>query len=180
MLAGELYDSAAAELVAERRRARRLTRLFNQSEETDWKKRADLLAELFGAATDVFIEAGFHCDYGYNIRLGAGVYFNFDCVILDCAPVTFGDAVKCGPGVHIYTAQHPVDAAQRRSGLEFALPVLIGENAWIGGGAVVCPGVSVGANAVIGAGSVLVKDVPPNVVAVGNPCRVVKTLAPTG
>ncbi len=176
MLAGELYRSADAELIAERMRARRLTRLYNQSAEIDREARARLLAELFGAATDVFIEAGFRCDYGSNIQLGKAVYFNFDCVILDCGIVTIGDWVKCGPGVHIYTAHHPLDAEQRRSGLELASPVVIGENAWIGGAAVICPGVSIGANTVIGAGSVVVKDIPANVVAVGNPCRVIKTL----
>lgn len=137
-------------------------------------ERQALLAELFGAATETLVTAPFFCDYGSNIRLGNRVYFNFNCVILDVAPVSIGDNVLFGPGVHIYTALHPLRAAERRAGLESGQPVSIGGDVWVGGGVIICPGVSIGAGAVIGAGSVVTRDVPAGMLAVGNPCRVVR------
>lgn len=176
MLAGELYDAGDPELVALRKRARRLTRAFNGTTEEEEGRRAEILRELFGAVGSVMIEPPFYCDYGSQIQVGTGVFMNFDCVILDCAAVEIGDRVMCGPGVHIYTATHPLQAAERVKGPELAAPVRIGANVWIGGGAIICPGVTIGANTVVGAGSVVTKDLPPGVFAAGNPCRVIRQL----
>ena len=117
------------------------------------------------------IRPPFHCDYGFNISLGAGVFLNFNCVILDVVEVTIGDRTQIGPGVQILTADHPRDAAKRGSGLEFGRPIRIGRNVWIGGGAIILPGVTIGDNALIGAGSVVTRDVPAGVTAFGNPAR---------
>lgn len=124
----------------------------------------------------VWIEPPFHCDYGSNIILGDKVYFNFNCVILDCAAVTIGSNVCFGPAVQIYTATHPLNAIERRAGLEFAKSIEIADDVWIGGGAIICPGVRIGARSVIGAGSVVTRDVPADVIAAGNPCRALRTL----
>jgi maltose O-acetyltransferase len=172
MIAGDLYLASDPELVDLRRRARRLTRLFNQTSEDQSAERAALLGELFGSlGPGPEIEPDFRCDYGFNIRAGARLYVNFGCVILDCAPVTIGDNCLIGPGVHVYAATHPADAAARARGREFARPVSIGHNVWIGGGAIICPGVTIGDDAVIGAGSVVIRDVPAGAVVAGNPAR---------
>jgi maltose O-acetyltransferase len=177
MLLGELYRSSNSELAAERREARRLIRLYNATTEQERERRSQILWELFGAAeSTIEIEPPFYCDYGSNIYVGNGFYMNFGGVILDCNSVHIGENVLCGPSVHIYTATHPIDPAIRRSGLELAAPVQIGNNVWIGGGAIICPGVSIGDHTTIGAGSVVVKDIPARVVAAGNPCRVIKHL----
>jgi maltose O-acetyltransferase len=118
----------------------------------------------------------FRCDYGFNITIGTKTFINYDCVFLDCNKITIGDEVQIAPGVHIYTATHPLDPQQRRSGLERALPVAIADGVWLGGGAIICPGVTIGENTVIGAGAVVTRDIPPNVLAVGNPCRVIRPL----
>lgn len=175
MLAGELYDARDPELVRRRIRARRLAREFNASHEDDKGVRASLLAELLGGVgTGVQVEPPFFCDYGSRIRLGDHVAVNFNCVVLDCAAVRIGDHALLGPSVQVYTAGHPVDPAERRRGLESAAPVTIGEDVWIGGGAIVCPGVPIGSGTTVGAGSVVIRDLPPGVLAVGNPCRVVR------
>ncbi|UFP96239.1 sugar O-acetyltransferase [Gloeobacter morelensis] len=175
MLAGELYRASAPELVALRVRARGLVDLYNATAATQGEQRRLLLSELFGSlGQSVEIESPFFCDYGSQIHVGEGFYLNTGCVILDCAAVTIGAHVLIAPGVHIYTATHPTDPAVRRSGLELALPVTIGDNVWIGGGAIVCPGVTIGENTTIGAGSVVVKSIPANVIAAGNPCRVLR------
>ncbi|MBC7541494.1 MAG: sugar O-acetyltransferase, partial [Candidatus Sericytochromatia bacterium] len=136
-----------------------------------------LLQDLFGhVGARIEIEPPFRCEYGSNISLGDGVYMNFDCVILDCAAVRLGNNVACGPGVHIYAATHPLTADIRVQGPELAKPVTIGNNVWIGGRAIICPGVTIGDNTTIGAGSVVTRDVPANVLAAGNPCRVVREL----
>jgi maltose O-acetyltransferase len=176
MLAGELYDSADPELVAERKKARALCHEFNALDPSDATRRRALLARLLGYETDAAINAPFHCDYGYNIRLGANAYFNFDCVILDVMPVVIGRNALFGPGAHIYAASHPMSAAERQSGLEFGRPVTIGDDVWVGGGALVCPGVTIGSGSVIGAGSVVTRSIPSGVFAAGNPCRVVRSL----
>ena len=176
MLAGEAYDPLDPELDAGRRKARTLCKRLNESHEDDKITRSDILAELFGKATDVWIQPPFYCDYGSNISLGRKVFFNFNCVVLDVAPVTIGDHVLFGPAVQIYTATHPLDAARRRAGLESGKPVVIGADVWVGGGAIVCPGVEIGARSIIGAGSVVTRDIPPDVFAAGNPCRVVRSL----
>lgn len=177
MLAGELYDPRDAQLQYERRRARLLIKAFNDSSDEQGSERQQLLLELFGTmGKGTFIEPPFHCDYGGNITLGERVFFNFNCVILDVAQVSIGNHVMFGPGVQVYTATHPLDAEQRRGGLEAAKPIAIGDDVWIGGGAILCPGVTIGARTVIGAGSVVTKDIPADVFAAGNPCRVIRSL----
>jgi maltose O-acetyltransferase len=177
MLQGLLYDAMDPELVAERRRARRLLERFNGAPADDEATREDALAALLGhVGARVRIEPPFRCDYGTHVSLGDDVYFNFNAVILDCAPVRVGDRVLCGPNVQLLAATHPLDSAERAAGLEYALPITIDDDAWIGGGVIVGPGVTVGARSVIGAGSVVVRDVPADVVAVGNPCRIVREL----
>lgn len=175
MLAGELYSAAEPQLVRERKRAKALCARYNQSvEELD----VAALAELLGYTTDAYLEPPFYCDYGYNIRLGAEVYANHNLVILDCALVAIGSQVFIGPNVVLSTAAHPVDAAVRVQGLEFARPIQIGDRVWLGAGVLVMPGVEIGADATVGAGSVVTKSIPPNCVAVGNPCRVIRRLEP--
>jgi maltose O-acetyltransferase len=120
--------------------------------------------------------APFRCDYGYNVRIGANGFLNYDCVFLDCAPITIGHDAQIGPGVHVYTATHPTDPETRRSGLEYALPVTIEDNVWLGGGTIVRPGVTIGRDTVVGAGSVVTRPLPPGVVAAGSPCRVLRPL----
>lgn len=177
MLAGELYRGYDPELVAERQNARRLTRLYNSTTEQETQRRVQILRELFGTVgSSIDIEPPFYCDYGYNIHAGDGFYMNFGCVILDCCPVHIGNNVLCAPSVQIYTATHPTDPEVRLSGQEFAAPVRIGNNVWIGGGAIICPGVTIGDHSTIAAGSVVVKDIPARVVAGGNPCRIIRQL----
>lgn len=177
MLAGELYRSADAELVADRRRARAILARYNAISDGDPNTPISLLREFIGAVGDgTIVKPLFTCDYGYNIRLGHSVFINYHCVFLDCATIEIGDDVQIGPAVQLYTAQHPLDPVVRRSGLESASPIRIGNDAWIGGGAVVLPGVTIGARSVVGAGAVVVRDVPPDTVVVGNPARVMRTL----
>lgn len=178
MLAGELYDGQDPELVADRRRARELTQaLLTLPPDAD-AERAELLAQLFRAPSDAVIMPPFFCDYGWNISLGRQVFFNVNCIILDVAPVTIGNNVLLGPAVQLNTPLHPMDAAERRSGLEYARPITVGDDVWIGGGAIICPGVTIGPRSVVGAGSVVVKDVPPDVLVAGNPARVIRPLVP--
>jgi len=177
MLAGEPYDAFDPQLLEERLRARELCQQINTlSPRCSDEERLRLAAELFGAATDVYITPPFYCDYGTNIKWGHKVYLNFNCVILDVNEVIIGDRVLFGPGVHIYTATHPLDAEERRR-VESGKPVRIGSDVWLGGGSIVCPGVTIGDASVIGAGSVVTRDIPPGVLAVGNPCRVIRTIA---
>ncbi|WP_136253992.1 sugar O-acetyltransferase [Onishia niordana] len=177
MLASELYDPCDAGLQALRRRARLLTRAFNDSRDDEEDERARLRGELIPhAKPDLWIEPPFYCDYGCHIWLGDKVFFNFNCVVLDVAPVTIGDHVLLGPGVQLYTATHPLDAETRRAGLEAGRPIDIGDDCWIGGGAIINPGVSVGPRSVIGAGSVVTSDIPADVFAAGNPCRVIRKI----
>lgn len=176
MLAGELYRADDPELTAERQQARSLCRDLAALPPAEIARAKALLARLLGAATDACLTPPFFCDYGYNIRLGRNVYFNVNCVVLDVMPVSIGDNALFGPGVHIYTAMHPIGAAERRLGREFARPVSIGADVWVGGGAIICPGVTVGAGAVIGAGSVVTRDIAPGVFAAGNPCRVIRQI----
>jgi len=177
MLAGELYDPGDPQLIAERRRCRELLKFLNDSREGQDEERKRLLAELFGRTTDAWIQLPFYCDYGTNISLGAKVCFNFNCVVLDVMPVTIGDNVLFGPAVQLYTATHPINAAERRTGLELAKPISIGSDVWIGGGTIICPGVTIGDRSVIGAGSVVTRSIPADVTAAGNPCRVLRSLA---
>lgn len=177
MLAGELYDTLDPELTAMRGRARRLTREFNATDEMQTERRLGILHELFaGFGAKANIEPPLHCDYGSHITIGAGTFINFDCVILDCCPVEIGERVLIGPKVQIYAATHPLEGDLRYSGLMLGRPVKIGNNAWVGGGSIICPGVTIGDNAVIAAGSVVIHDVPANTLAGGNPCRVIREL----
>lgn len=178
MISGQLYRAADPELVQDRLNARRLTRLFNQSLETEDQERAALLRELFGTVGNhFFVEPPFRCDYGFNIHVGENFYANFGCVFLDVCEIRIGDNCFLGPGVHIYTATHPLEARERNAGAEFGKPVAIGRNVWIGGRAVINPGVKIGNNAVVASGAVVTKDVPDHAVVGGNPARVIKRLA---
>jgi maltose O-acetyltransferase len=173
MLAGELYDASAPEIQAELAATHRWLARYNAALDMAPAERRQLLVERLAAVGDgAVIRPPFHCDYGFNIRLGAGVFLNFDCVILDVVEVTIGDRTQIGPGVQILTADHPRDPAGRASGLEFGRPVRIGHNVWIGAGAIILPGVSIGDDALIGAGSVVTRDVPAGATAFGNPARV--------
>jgi len=177
MLAGGLYNANHSELVAKRKRAREITRIYNQTTEDEFEKRTELLNALLGkVGQNIYIEPPFYCDYGINIFAGDGLYLNFGCVVLDCAEVHFGENVLCGPYVQIYTVAHPFDPRARSEGLEFAKPIHIGDQVWIGGGSIILPGVTIGDNTVIGAGSVVTKDIPAKVLAAGNPCRVIREL----
>lgn len=177
MLQGKLYRCSGPELREIHRNAKRLTRLLNTAVETEWDRRRELMQELFASVGEgAYIEPPFHCDYGIHITVGKNFYANYNCCILDVCKVTIGDNVLLAPNVGIYTASHPIDAAVRASGLECGKPITIGSNVWIGGHSCVCPGVTIGSNVVIGAGSVVTRDIPDNVVAVGNPCRVLRPI----
>ena len=177
MLAGAAYDPRDAELVALRRRARRLVKAYNDTLEAQALRRARLLRALIpGAGPGIAIEPPFHCDYGTHVTIGDGVFANFGCVFLDCAPITIGAQTQLGPAVQLYTATHPIDAAARVAGPEGALPIAVGRRVWLGGGTIVLPGVTIGDDTVIGAGSVVTRDVPAGVIAVGNPCRVLRAI----
>ena len=175
MIAGELYRPGDPQLTEDRRRCRALLRELrdNPGEE----RHRELLTELLGELGDeANILPPFACDYGYNIGLGAHAFVNFNAVFLDCAAITIGDRAQLGPAVQLLAADHPLDPETREEGLENAKPITIGADAWLGGGAIVLPGRSIGERSVIGAGSVVTKDIPPGVVAVGNPCRPIREL----
>ena len=177
MLAGEMYDPFDPELVAGRARARDLCQRLNNSLEREEAERRRILQDLFGRGGDtVWMQPPFYCDYGANIELGERVFFNFNCVVLDVCPVRIGSFTLFGPAVQIYTPMHPWNAGQRRRE-EFGKPVTIGDDVWVGGGAIILPGVTIGSKAVIGAGSVVTRDVPDGVFAAGNPCRVIREIA---
>lgn len=177
MLAGALYDASDPQLVAERQRARDLCRELNLSRQQDGQQRQRILRNLFGRIGEgVWIEPPFFCDYGNNIRVGDKVFINFNCTILDPASVIIGNRVQFGPSVQVYTATHPLDAVARSAGPELAEAIEIGDDVWIGGGAILCPGVQIGARSVIGAGSVVTRSIPVDVFAAGNPCRIVRRL----
>ena len=177
MLAGELYNPLDPELVAGRDRARDLCQELNATRERDQLGRREILQALFGqGGDDVWMQPPFFCDYGSNIHLGKKCFFNFNCVVLDVCLVTIGDHTLFGPAVQIYTATHPMNAVLRRT-QEAGKPITIGSDVWVGGGAMICPGVTIGSRTVIGAGSVVTRDIPEGVFAAGNPCRVVREIA---
>lgn len=178
MLAGKLYDANYdAQLQCEREEAKDLCHRYNLLLPSDEAGRRELMAKLLGkTGKNACILAPFWCDYGYNIQLGENFFANHNTVILDAAKVTFGDNVFIAPNCGFYTAGHPIDAQRRNLGLEYAYPITVGDNVWIGGGVQVMPGVTIGSHVVIGGGSVVVKDIPDNCVAVGNPCRVIRSI----
>lgn len=180
MLSGQLYNAFDEELLNERQSAKDIIFEFNNLHPSGIVKRNELIKSLFGKTkTTFFIEPPFRCDYGYNIEIGENFYSNYNLIILDCAKVTFGDNVLIGPNVAIYTAGHPVHYSIRNQELEFSFPIIIGSNVWIGGNVVINPNVSIGDNTVIGSGSVITKNIPANVVAAGNPCRVLRAITET-
>lgn len=176
MLAGDFYYAGDEELIKEREYARNLTFEFNHSRPREKEKRQEILKQLITTKGSFHIEAPFYCDYGYNIEVGENFYANYGCTILDVNKVKIGDNVLLAPNVQIYTATHPIDPMERLIGKEYAKPIVIGNNVWIGGGAIICPGVKIGDNVTIGAGSVVTKDIPDNVIAVGNPCSVIRNI----
>ncbi|GAA3346158.1 sugar O-acetyltransferase [Amorphoplanes nipponensis] len=179
MLAGELYRADDPELARELDRAAVLSHRLNALDPTDGAGRRALLTELLGAlGPDSEIRPPFRCDYGYQTFIGARTFANFGLVCLDVATVTIGDDVQIGPNVQLLTPTHPVAAGPRRDKWEAALPITIGDNVWLGGGVIVLPGVTIGENTVVGAGAVVTRDLPANVVAVGNPARVVREVEP--
>ena len=176
MLAGELYDPLDPELVAARVRARDLCQDLNATRESQDVERRRILRELFGKGGDtVWMQPPFYCDYGTNIELGERVFFNFNCVVLDVCPVRIGDFTLFGPAVQIYTPLHPLNAEQRRRE-EYGKAIEIGSDVWVGGGALILAGVRIGSRTVIGAGSVVTRDIPEDVFAAGNPCRVIRPI----
>jgi maltose O-acetyltransferase len=172
MLAGELYHAGDPELQADQANAKRWMVRYNSALAASAAERLALLRELLPDVGDgTVIRPPFHCDFGYNIRIGPGVFLNFNCVILDVVTVTIGAGTQIGPAVQIYAADHPRDPAIRATGVEFGRPVSIGRNVWIGGGAIILPGVALGDDAVIGAGAVVTRDVPQGITVLGNPAR---------
>ncbi|MFP4095716.1 MAG: sugar O-acetyltransferase [Cyclobacteriaceae bacterium] len=177
MLAGEMYDPLDQQLVDDRTQTRLLIHKLNLSREDQPEERAIILQQLIPhAGSGLWLQPPFYCDYGYNIIAGEKVFFNFNCVVLDVSYVRIGSRTLFAPNVQIYTATHPINHRERASGLEYAKPVTIGEDVWVGGGAVICPGISIGDRSVIGAGSVVTRDIPSDVFAAGNPCKVIKAI----
>ena len=178
MLSGELYQANDPDLVASRQACQRLLDAFNATGADDDGARAQLLHALLGSLGEgSVILPRFQCDYGTYISIGARCFLNYDAVLLDCAPITIGDDVSIGPRTQLLTAHHPIaDHDARRQGWELASPITIGNNVWLAAGVIVCPGVTIGDNSVVGAGAVVTKDVPPHVVAAGNPCRVLSAI----
>jgi maltose O-acetyltransferase len=174
MLAGELYRPGAPEIQADQAATKKWLVRYNASLALSAAERRVLLAERFAEVGEgAVVRPPFHCDYGYNIRLGANAFLNYNCVILDVLEVSIGEGAQLGPAVQIYAADHPRDAAPRCAGFEFARPVRIGKHVWIGGGAIILPGISIGDDAVVGAGSVVTRDVPAGATVLGNPARAV-------
>jgi maltose O-acetyltransferase len=181
MLAGELYIADDPELAIDARRAALLVEQFNSSSAAAPERRQALLRELLGEIGDgVEVRPPFYCDYGYQISIGPGTFVNFGAVLLDVARITVGADVQVGPNVQLLTPTHPIDAAQRRAKWEAAEPITVRDNVWLGGGAIVLPGVTIGENTVVGAGSVVTRDLPADVVAAGNPAHIVRDLPPSG
>ncbi len=177
MLTGKMYIASGKELTAERLHARELLLEFNTTPPRELEKRSVILKRLLGkTGTQYYIEPPFRCDYGYNITIGENFYANYNCTILDCAEVKIGDHVLLGPNVSLFTAGHPLEATERSKGLEYAYPITIGNNVWIGGGTIINPGITIGDNSIIGSGSIVTKNIPANVVAAGNPCRIIRQL----
>ncbi|HYJ68439.1 MAG TPA: sugar O-acetyltransferase [Nocardioidaceae bacterium] len=179
MLAGEWYIPDDPDLAADTTRRIALCAAYNGVDAAPAEERSRILLELLGSVGDrVRIRPPFHCDYGYHISVGDRTFVNFGAVFLDAAPITIGSDAQIGPNVQLLTPAHELDPERRRAGWEKAIPVTIGDNVWIGAGAIVCPGVTIGSDSVIGGGSVVTRDIPPGVLAVGNPARVIRGLTP--
>lgn len=177
MLADELYIASDPQLIKMRNRARQLFTRYNQTSYENMDERREIMTSLLGkAGNNLDIQAPFYCDYGSHIYTGDNVFMNFNCIVLDCAEVFLGNNVFFGPNVQIYTAYHPVIASERIKGPELAAPIHVKDNVWVGGGAIICKGVTIGENTTIGAGSVVTRDMPANVFAAGNPCRVIRQM----
>ncbi|MGF7049545.1 maltose O-acetyltransferase [Paenibacillus sp. DS2015] len=177
MLNGKLYLAFGEELAGERQHAKELVFDYNGLRPSEIEQRNSILKKLLGqTGKDFYIEPPFRCDYGYNICIGENFYANYNCIILDCAKVTIGDNVMFAPNVSLFAAGHPVEHELRNSGKEYAFPITIGNNVWLGGGVIVNPGVTIGDNTVIGSGSVVTKNIPDNVIAAGNPCKVIRSI----
>jgi maltose O-acetyltransferase len=177
MIAGEMYDPMDKQLVEERIQTRLLLKKLNENPEDNPDQKSRIQQQLLpNASSDLWLQTPFYCDYGYNISIGDRVFFNFNCIVLDVAPVIIGSRTMFGPNVQLYTATHPINHIERSSGLEYAKPIVIGEDVWIGGSAVICPGVTIGDRSIIGAGSVVTKDIPADSIAAGNPCRVIRKI----
>jgi maltose O-acetyltransferase len=177
MLSGELYNAFDPELSDERQKTRLLIKELNDTREDEKEKRNSILKKLLPyTGVNLWVQPPFYCDYGTNIIIGDNVFFNFNCVILDVMEIKIGSRTLIGPNVQIYTATHPIDYKERATGLEYAKPVTIGNDVWIGGGAIICPGVTISDRTVIGAGSIVTRDIPSDVFAAGNPCRVIRNL----
>ncbi len=180
MVIGLPYNPIDRELVSARVQARLAQRAFNNSAPDNGKELKRLLKVLVpNQQKSCFIQPPFYCDYGFNLYLGERVFLNFNCVALDAAPIHIGHRTMLGPNVQLYTATHPLNAKERASGIESAKAIAIGQDVWIGGNVTICPGVTIGDGTVIGAGSVVTKDIPANVLAVGNPCKVIKPIDQT-
>lgn len=177
MLKGKLYKAFAEELLKERQFAREMVYIFNTLHPSETEEKNKIIVKLFGKiGSNFFIEPPFRCDYGYNISAGDNLYINYNCTILDCAKVIIGNNVLIAPNVSLITAGHPIDYESRNEGNEFALPISIGDNVWIGCGVIVNPGVRIGNNTIIGSGSVVTRDIPSNSIAFGNPCKVYREI----
>ena len=178
MINGEFYRPLEdEELIKDRTRVKDLCFKYNSLPSSKEKERTELIKQIFGKTGEqICVESNFFCDYGYNIEVGENFYINHNCVILDCAKVTFGDNVLIGPNCSFYTPIHPMDAKTRNTFIERAEPISVGNNVWFGGNVTVLPGVTIGDNTVIGAGSVVVKNIPANMLAVGNPCKPIKKI----
>jgi acetyltransferase-like isoleucine patch superfamily enzyme len=177
MLAGLPYKAWLDSLAEERLENKKRVFRFNNMEPDKFEEKIKLIKEIFGkTGENVFVEAPFHCDYGYNIEVGENFFANYNLTILDVGRVKIGANAQIAPNVSIYTAGHPVHPESRNTGYEYGIPITIGDNVWIGGSVTILPGVTIGSNVVIGAGSVVTKDLPDNVIAAGNPCRVIRTI----
>ena len=170
------YNPGDPELAEARIRVKRLCKEYSEIDVADRENRLKLMKQIINVKEFCYIEAPFMCDYGFNITVGKYFYANHGCIILDGSSVTIGDEVMFGPYVQLYTASHPLNAEERCNGTEYAFPITIGNRVWLGGGVIVCPGVTIGDGTTIGSGSVVTKDIPPNVFAAGNPCKVIKEL----
>ena len=180
MIAGELYDPLDEEITADRLQARLLIKQFNDTGDERLEERTAILKKLIPVTgKNLWLQPPFYCDYGYNIIMGDNVYLNFNCILLDVSYINIGSRTMLGPNVQIYTATHPINYKERSAGKEYSKAINIGEDVWIGGSAVICPGVSIGDRSIIGAGSVVTKNIPADVVAAGNPCKIIRKLNAT-